>query len=137
MTGCEVVQCVVVQDSCDRVAYWSHDTLDGTLWFVCIGAILTFLIGGLAYTANGSQRAIENSDDLTDGNVFRSLDELVPALHPSSAGKQARPLEREQDLLKKLHRDVLASSDGVALEGRFSICECEFQEGSQSVLAFL
>ena len=57
-----------VEDHGDGVAHVEHDVPDRAGGLV--GAIGATLIGGLARAGDGRERAIENADDLSDGDFF-------------------------------------------------------------------
>src|SRR5688572_8153444 len=107
VTRREVAELVVVQDVRDGVAHAEHRVLDRTALLLGIGAVAAFLIGGLADAADRRQWTVQNSDHLAEGDVLGWFDEAVAAGDPASAAQETRVLEREQDLLEKLDRDLL------------------------------
>ena len=136
-TGGEISQCVVVQDSCNRIAYGSHDVLNRASRMVRVRAISAFLVGGLADASDRCQWAVENADDLPERNGIRRFDQPIAAFHASSAGQESGPLEGQKDLLEKLDRNILAGGDFMALQGRLTVRERELEERTQGVLALL
>ena len=127
----------MVQDACDRVSNSSHDVLDGTLRLVCIRAIATFLVGGLADASDGRQWSIESADDLPERDVFRRFDQAIAASHAAPTGQQPCPFQRQKNLFEKFDWNMLASGNFMALQRRFAVCECELQQSSQRILTFL
>jgi hypothetical protein len=111
--------------------------LDRTLNLVGIGAVLALLVSRLTDTADGRKRSVQDPYDLTDGNLLRSFDELVPSLHPSATGKKAGSLQSEENLLKIFHGNPLTASDIMTLEGGLPICQGEFEKGAKPIFTFL
>lgn len=115
MAGGKIVERVVVKDVGNSIPYRAHHMLHRTLGVFGIGAVSAFLIGRLAHTSDGSERAIQNANHLAKGDLSRRLDECVAAFHSSTAGEEAGSFERQENLFKKFDRDMLACRDLVAL----------------------
>ena len=111
MTGDKVVERVVVQDIGNGIAHRTHHMLHRALGMFGIGAVAAFLISRLAHTSNGSERAVQNANDLAEGYLSRRFDQCIAALHSSTTCEQSGPFQREKNLLKELHRDMLALRD--------------------------
>ena len=58
-----------IQDESDRVSHIEHYVVNGA--GVLVGAVHAALVGSFAGARNGGEGAIENSNDLTDGNFLR------------------------------------------------------------------
>ena len=119
----------MVKDPGDGVTYGSHHVLYRTSCLVGIGAVAAFLVRRFADATDRGQGAVENPDDLAQGNVFGRLDEGVAAFHAAPARQKAGTLEGEKNLFQEFHRDVLSLRDIVALQRGLSVGECQFQEG--------
>src|SRR4029079_16650144 len=102
-----------------------------------IGAVLAFLIGRLAHASDGSEGAIQNTNDLAEGNFFRRFNQRVASLHSSTARKEAGSFQGRQDLFKKFDRDMLACCNLVALQCHLAVNEGELEQCAKSVLTLL
>src|ERR1043165_2338712 len=111
--------------------------LHRTLGVIGIGAVLAFLIGRLAHASDGSEGAIQNTNDLAEGNFLRRFNQCVATLHSSTARKEAGAFQSQQDLFKKFDRDMLACRNLVALQSHLAILKSELEQCAKSVLAFL
>src|ERR1044072_772807 len=115
MSGDEVVERVMVQDIRDGVTHRTHHMLHRTLGMLGIRTVLAFQIGRLAHASDGSERAIQNANDLAERNLSWRLNQCIAPLHPSSARKKAGSFQSQENLFKKLYRDMLGGRGGVAL----------------------
>src|SRR4030095_2862117 len=97
--GNEVFEAVVVQDIGDPVSHPAHDVLQRAVGFRCVRTVQAFLISGLADAPDGSQRAIEDPDDVSERDLRWRLDEGITSLRPPDAGDQARVLETQEYVL--------------------------------------
>lgn len=98
MACCKIIERTIIEDAGNGIADRAHHMLDRALGFVRIGAIPTFLIGGLAHAADGGKRTIQDADHLPDGDVSRGLDQGIAAFETAPAGQQSRPFQRQKDL---------------------------------------
>src|ERR1041384_5752774 len=115
MSGDEVVERVMVQDIGAGVTHRIHHILYWTLRMLGIRTVLAFQIGRLAHASDGSERPIQNANDLAERNRSWRLNQCIAPLHPSSARKKAGSFQSQENLFKKLDRDMLASRDVMAL----------------------
>lgn len=102
-----------------------------------VRAVAAFLVSGFADATDGSQWAIEDSDDLPQCNFFRRFDQAVASLDPSTAGEEAGSFERKENLFQEFDRDVLACRNVLPLQGRHSVRHGEFEERAKSIFTFL
>src|ERR1041385_8100407 len=111
MSGDEVVERVMVQDMRDGVTHRTHHMLYWTLGMLGIRTVLAFLIGRLAYASDGSERAIQNANNLAERDLSWRLNQYIAPLHPSAARKKAGSFQGQENLFKKLDWDMLACRD--------------------------
>src|SRR5690606_41007424 len=83
----------------------------------------------------GSQRAIEQADDIRQGDLVRALGKLIPSFLPLGAAEEMRPLHRQHELLQKLGRDSLRRSDALDRNVIFGFMTGEVNKGKEGVFA--
>src|SRR2546422_4609107 len=94
-------------------------------------------MGVLEAAADGRGGAAQNSDPWAEGDARGRFEGVVTAGDPASAAQETRVLERQQDLLEKLDRDLLPLGDFVTLEVGLSVLDGQLDEGTERVFAFL
>ena len=114
--GGKLGKTVMIENICDRVPYFAHGILQGTVRLAGIRAVATFLIGGLADAGNRSQRSVKNADDLSECDLIGGLDQRVSATEPSTAGEKSRSFQGEKYLFQKLDGNILPLSDLMSLQ---------------------
>ena len=128
MSGDEVIERVVVQDPGDGITDRTHHVLYRTLRVFGIGAVSTFLIGGLTHASDGGEGAIQNTNHLTEGNLSRGLNECIATLRSSATREKPCSFQCQEDLFKKFNRNMLASRDLMALECRLAMHEGKLKQ---------
>jgi len=124
-----------IEDICRRVAHFFHCQVDPAHRLV--RTVCALDVGGLAGTGNGSKRAIEKADDLTEVDIGRvACQEVSPALSLPTLQDALVP-ESEQDQLEKLRRDLLGPGEIGYAHRFFRLGVGEREERFDGVLGFL
>jgi hypothetical protein len=135
----KIAEAVIVQNVCDGIAHIQHNPLNRAILRVVVRvrAVFTFLIGCLAHTGNGGERAIKDSNHLTERDFLGGFDQAVSPADASTTGQKSGVLERKKNLLEKLNRNSLTRSDFMTLKERPTVSTGELDQRSQRILALL
>lgn len=125
----------MIQNIGNRVAYFEHRKAQPAGFFIRTDATL---VCDFADAPDGRQRAVERTHNLAQRDFVGGARQIVTAVRAQPAVEKTGILEREQDLLKKLDRYLLAFGDLADLYNvLFGISRGQVDQSLDSVFAAL
>src|SRR5690606_29284052 len=100
----DVGQGIAVEDAGDGVAHVEHEHAQAAVDLVGTAALF---VGGLADAADGRARAVDQTNDVADGDVVGRTRKPVAAVFAALAGDETGGVELLHDLLQELGGDEL------------------------------
>ena len=106
----------MIENIGNGIAHFTHGLLQRTGGRGGIGTVRALLIRGFADTTDGSQGPVQDTDHLTERDVFRGFDQRIASPDSSATGQEAGAFQGEQDLFEELDRNILSIGDLMALK---------------------